>query len=36
MWEVKFLRSPVEILGDDGGVGGVRLEINKLEVLILT
>lgn len=35
VWEVKFLRSPVEILpaGDSGRVGGVRLEINKLKVI---
>ena len=34
VWEVRFLRSPVEILGDGGRVGGVRLEINKLKVIL--
>ena len=37
VWEVRFLRSPVEILssGDSGSVGGVRLEINKLNVIVV-
>lgn len=37
LWELKFLRSPVEILpSSDGRVRAVRLEVNNLEVHVRT
>ncbi|ORX61797.1 nucleotide-binding domain-containing protein [Hesseltinella vesiculosa] len=30
-WHLKFLRSPVEILADNGNVSGIRYEMNELQ-----